>query len=55
MGELYDQVKAECLLRGLSPHTYNGYLCRCRKFAKHFMRSPTEMGEEEVRSFVLGR
>lgn len=53
MGELYDQVKAECLLRGLSPHTYNGYLCRCRRFAKHFMRSPAEMGEQEVRSFLL--
>ena len=53
MGELHDKMKAECLLRGLSPNTYNGYLCRCRRFAKHFMRSPTQMGEEEVRSFLL--
>jgi len=53
MGELYDKMKAECLLRGLSPNTYNGHLCRCRRFAKHFMRSPAEMGEEEVRSFLL--
>ena len=53
MGELHDKMKAECLLRGLSPNTYNGYLCRCRRFAKHFMRSPTEMGEEEVRNFLL--
>lgn len=53
MGELYDKVKAECLLRGYSPNTYNGHLCRCRRFAKHFMRSPAEMGEEEVRSFLF--
>jgi len=53
MGELYDKVKAECLLRGYSPNTYNGHLCRCRRFAKHFMRSPAEMGQEEVRSFLL--
>jgi len=53
MGELYNRMKAECLLRGLSPNTYNGHLCRCRRFAKHFMRSPAEMGEEEVRRFLL--
>lgn len=53
MGELYDKMKAECLIRGLSPNTYNGHLCRCRRFTKHFMRSPAEMGEAEVRSFLL--
>ena len=53
MGELYDRMKAECLLRGLSPNTYNAHLCRCRRFAKHFMRSPAQMGEDEVRSFLL--
>jgi len=53
MGELYDRMKGEFLLRGYSPNTYNGYLCRCRRFAKHFMRSPVEMGEEEVRGFLL--
>jgi len=53
MGELYDKVKAECLLRGYSPNTYNGHLCRCRRFAKHFMRSPAEMGREEVESFLF--
>ena len=45
MGELYDRMKGEFLLRGYSPNTYNGYLCRCRRFAKHFMRSQAEMGE----------
>jgi site-specific recombinase XerD len=53
MGELYEKVKAECLLRGLIPNTYNGHLCRCRRFAKHFMRSPAEMGREEVESFLF--
>jgi len=26
MGELHDKMKAEFLLRGYSPNTYNGYL-----------------------------
>jgi len=53
MGELYDKVKTECLLRGYSPNTYNGHLCRCRRFTKHFMRSPVEMGREEIESFLF--
>jgi hypothetical protein len=53
MGELYDKMKAEFLLRGYSPNTYNGHLCRCRRFAKHFMRSPAQMGEQEIKSFLL--
>lgn len=53
MGELHDKMKAEFLLRGYSPNTYKGHLCRCRRFAKHFMRSPAQMGEQEIRTFLL--
>jgi len=34
MGGLHDKMKAEFLLRGYSPNTYNGYLCRCRRFGR---------------------
>jgi site-specific recombinase XerD len=53
MGKLQEQMKADLLLKGYSPYTQNGYLWRCRTFTKHFMRSPAEMGEQEVRQFLL--
>jgi integrase/recombinase XerD len=53
MGKLHEQMKADLTLKGYSPHTFAGYLPRCRKFAEHFNRSPQEMGEEEIRAFLL--
>ncbi len=32
---------------------WTAILSRCRSFVKHFMRCPSEMGEEEVRQFLL--
>jgi len=40
-------------LAGFSPSTARIYLHYCKYFAKHFMRSPAEMGEDEIRSFLL--
>jgi site-specific recombinase XerD len=40
-------------LSGYSPSTTRIYLHYCQYFAKHFMRSPAEMGEKEIRSFLL--
>ena len=53
MGKLQEQMKADLTLKGYSPNTLAGYLPRCRKFAEHFNRSPEEMGQEEVRTFLL--
>ena len=53
MGKLQDQMKADLLLRRYSPHTTRAYLRCIRDFAKYFMRPPTEMGETEVRQFLL--
>lgn len=53
MGELQEKMKADFLLRGYSDETVSNYLRYCRHFAKHFMRSPAEMGEQEVREFLL--
>ncbi len=53
MGKLKDQMKTDLLLKRYSPHTSKAYLRCIRDFAKYFMRSPAEMGETEVRQFLL--
>jgi len=53
MGKLQEQMKTDLLLKGYSPHTTRAYLYCIRNFAKYFMRSPAEMGETEIRKFML--
>ena len=53
MGKLQDQMKTDLLLKRYSPYTIHAYLRCVRDFAKYFMRSPAEMGEAEVRQFLL--
>jgi integrase/recombinase XerD len=53
MGKLHDQMKEDLLLKAYSPHTQRAYLCCVRQFVRHYMRSPQEMGEQEVRDFLL--
>jgi site-specific recombinase XerD len=53
MGKLHDQMKEDLLLKAYSPHTMRNYLRCARHFAKHYMRSPEVMGEQEIRGFLL--
>ena len=53
MGHLRDRMTEDLTLAGFSPVTARIYLHYCKYFAKHFMRSPAEMGETEIRSFLL--
>jgi integrase/recombinase XerD len=53
MGKLHDRMKGDLLLKGYSPHTQSAYLRCARHFASHYMRSPEEMGEKEIRDFLL--
>ena len=53
MGKLQEKMKADLALKGYSEHTHEAYLRYLRGFAKHYMRSPAEMGEEEIRAFLL--
>lgn len=53
MGHLRDRMRDDLTLSGYSSGTARIYLYYAKAFAKHFMRSPTEMGEEEVRTFLL--
>jgi integrase/recombinase XerD len=53
MGQLRDRMEQDLKLRGLSPATIRNYLLYCRKLAAFYMRSPEELGELEVRAFLL--
>jgi integrase/recombinase XerD len=53
MGKLHDRMKGDLLLKAYSPHTQSAYLRCARHFASHYMRSPEEMGEKEIRDFLL--
>jgi len=53
MGKLRDQMQADMTLKRFSVHTQKGYLRCATHFARHFMRSPAEMGTPEVREFLL--
>ena len=53
MGQLRDRMEQDLILRGLAPSTRKVYLLYCRKFAAHYRRNPQELGEAEIRAFLL--
>ena len=53
MGRLRDQMKADLALKGYAPRTREHYLFCAEDYARHYMRSPERLGEEEVRCFLL--
>lgn len=53
MGKLRDQMTADLKIAGYSPSTQTSYLYHARKFAGHFTLSPTELGADEVRQYLL--
>jgi len=53
MGHLHDRMKEDLVLAGKAESTQKKYLYNCRFFAAYHMRSPEEMGREEVRDFLL--
>jgi integrase/recombinase XerD len=53
MGKLRDQMKADLKIGGYSPGTQENYLRHAQKYAAYYMRSPAEMGAEEVRGFLV--
>jgi integrase/recombinase XerD len=53
MGQLRDRMEQDLVLRKLSPATRRNYLLYCRKFAAHYRRSPEELGETEIRDYLL--
>ncbi len=53
MGQLYEKMASDLKLRRYSVRTQESYLYCAKRFAKHFMRSPAEMGSKEIREFLL--
>jgi site-specific recombinase XerD len=53
MGRTRDKMNADLLLAGLSKSTRAAYLACARGFVKFHMRAPDQMGEAEVRAFLL--
>lgn len=53
MGQLRDRMAQDLKLKGFSPATIRNYLLYARKFAAFFMRSPAELGDAEIRQFLL--
>jgi integrase/recombinase XerD len=53
MGQLRDRMEADLKLAGYSPLTRKIYLLYARRYTKHFRRSPEEMGEKEIRTYLL--
>ena len=55
MGKLRDRMEQDLRLGGYSPATQRIYLLYAREFARYYMRSPADMGEEEIRAYLLHR
>src|SRR5260370_26172402 len=53
MGKLRDKMEGDLRLKGFSEHTQDCYLRYARFFAGHYGRSPEEMGEQEIKDFLL--
>ncbi len=53
MGCLSEKMLADMKLKGFARSTQHEYLLRARHFAAHYMRSPTEMGEPQLRDYLL--
>lgn len=53
MGQLRDRMEEDLKLGGYSPVTSRIYLLYARQFAAYHKRSPAEMGEPEIRDYLL--
>jgi len=53
MTPLRRKMIEELQIRGFAPGTQKGYLSCVAKFARHFGRSPDELGQDDVRAFLL--
>jgi integrase/recombinase XerD len=53
MGDLRERMLQDLTLAGYSPSTIRIYLHYGRSLAKHFMRSPADLGGHEVRHYLL--
>jgi len=55
MAEIRERMAQDLALRNLAPSTCGAYLRICKAFVRHFMIDPRQMGEHEVRTYLLNR
>ena len=53
MGKLRDQMLADLQLCGAKPRTQETYLREAENLARYFNRSPAELGENELKEYLL--
>ena len=53
MGKLRDQMLVDLQLNGAKPRTQKTYLREVENLAKYFNRSPEELGEAELKEYML--
>ena len=53
MGTLRDQMQADLHLKGITPRTQKDYLREVSNLAKYFNKSPEELGEKEVKEYLV--
>jgi len=53
MTKLRDRMMGELQLRNYSEHTIYSYIGAVERFARHFGKSPTELGADHVKQFLL--
>ena len=53
MGELRDQMLGDLQLSGAKPRTQKTYLREVGNLAKYFNKSPEELGEAELKEYML--
>ena len=53
MEKLRKQMRDDLELKGLSPHTQESYLMQVNQFIRHFGRSPPQLGEKEIKAYLL--
>ena len=53
MGTLRDQMLMDLQLSGAKPRTQDAYLREVKNLAKYFKRSPAELGEAELKEYLL--
>jgi len=53
MGKYHDRMAEDLKLRAYASSTCDNYLGCMRNFVAHYMRPPTELGEQEIRKYLL--